>query len=173
MPVKAFAAKYREKHECYHFLSSDCGVYLPDFESVTAWHMRDLISSKKKKILSKNIKHLSVPQYEDLTIKNFIAWSEPYEEVMECLPASMLEIKKLPRQYLINVIYTIMGSEFKQYVDELIQKRHQRIAEDATQNIIMDADIVEAFQKSQAINTSKGNSYQLLKAGSKRRRGKL
>ena len=95
--AKEFGAKFKSKRECYHFLSFECGVYLSSYDTVTIYHLRDLISNKKHKIWGKDVVHLSVPQYEHLGIKEFIEYAEKHPRVMQALPAVMKEIKKLPR----------------------------------------------------------------------------
>ena len=52
--AKDFASKYREKHEVYHFLTHDCGIYLPHYDTVTIWHLRDIASGKRRKVLGKD-----------------------------------------------------------------------------------------------------------------------
>jgi len=37
-----FNSKFRSKREVYQFLAFDVGAYLPSFDSVTIWHLRDL-----------------------------------------------------------------------------------------------------------------------------------
>ena len=64
--AKDFASKMRNKQEVYHFLTHEVGAYLPSYDTVTVWHMRDLVSGKRLCIKAKEIKHLNVPQYEDL-----------------------------------------------------------------------------------------------------------
>ena len=59
--VKDFSAKYREKHEVYHFASHECGIYVPHYDLVTIWHLRDIVAGRRKKIFGKNVKFLSVP----------------------------------------------------------------------------------------------------------------
>ena len=59
--AKAFQAKYADKMEVYKFLTHDVGAYLPPYESVTVWHMRDLCSGKRRKILGTDVQYLSVP----------------------------------------------------------------------------------------------------------------
>ena len=46
----AFAAKYRSKRECYNFLAVDANVYLPAYEQVTIYFLKDLVSGVKKPI---------------------------------------------------------------------------------------------------------------------------
>lgn len=43
-----FAAKFRSKTEVYAFLSIDVSAYLPAKEAVTIYHLKDLITGKKK-----------------------------------------------------------------------------------------------------------------------------
>ena len=43
-----FAAKFRSKTEVYAFLSIDASAYLPPRDSVTIYHLKDLITGKKK-----------------------------------------------------------------------------------------------------------------------------
>jgi hypothetical protein len=104
--AKEFASKYRDKTEVYHFLTHDVGAYLGTYDSMTIWHMKDLISGERKLIKGTDSKHLSVPQYEGLKIETFLDYAALYPEVMKCLPSVKKEREKLPRQYIINVIYT-------------------------------------------------------------------
>ena len=46
----AFGHKYQSKAEVYKFLSHDCGAYLPSYDTVTIWHLRDLMAGKRMRI---------------------------------------------------------------------------------------------------------------------------
>ena len=59
--VAEFNAKYRDKEEVYRFLAFNVGVYLPRYDLVTVWHLKDLMNTRKAKLLAKNIKHIMVP----------------------------------------------------------------------------------------------------------------
>ena len=50
--------------------------------------------------------------------------------VAQALPAETREVEKLPRAYLANVIYTIVGDPFKNWVDGEIAKRNEKIMSD-------------------------------------------
>lgn len=56
-----FSAKYKSKREIWFFLTVDFKAYLPPYETVTIYHLKDLVSGKKKIIKSTAIKHLQVP----------------------------------------------------------------------------------------------------------------
>ena len=46
--AKTFAAKFRTKRECYHFLTLDCKAYLPHESTVTIYYLKDLISGDRR-----------------------------------------------------------------------------------------------------------------------------
>ena len=54
--AKAFGAKFSSKKECYRFLTHDCGAYLANYQSMTIWHMRDLISGERTRIKENTVK---------------------------------------------------------------------------------------------------------------------
>ena len=59
----------RSKREVYRFLACEVKAYLGAFETMTAWHLRDLESGDKTIIEAKDIKHITIPNYEGLTVK--------------------------------------------------------------------------------------------------------
>ena len=48
MSAQSFAAKFKSKKEIYNFLTIDGKVYLPPYETVSVYHMRDIVSGAKK-----------------------------------------------------------------------------------------------------------------------------
>ena len=59
---KEFAAKYRSKKECYNFLATDYGVYIPPYDNVTIYFLKELMFGKKKKLHVNLIRHIHIPQ---------------------------------------------------------------------------------------------------------------
>ena len=45
------------------------------------------------------------------------------------MPDRKQELEKLPRQYIINVIYTKVGEPFKKWVDARVGERHEKVKE--------------------------------------------
>ena len=41
--VASFAAKFRNKREIFTFLTVDAEVYMPPFETVTVYYLKDII----------------------------------------------------------------------------------------------------------------------------------
>ena len=52
---KEFASKYRSKREIYNFLATDVGVYLPPYDNVTIYFLKDLMCGRKKMLRTTTI----------------------------------------------------------------------------------------------------------------------
>jgi len=63
---------------------------------------------------------------------------------MERLPCEK-EIVKLPKQFLINVIYTIVGEDFSNWVKAKINERNAKITTEKNMIINVDPAIALAF----------------------------
>ena len=64
------------------------------------------------------MKVIQVPYFDNLSIEEFISYAEGHQnqEAMRALPAVRTEILKLPRAYIANIIRTVIGEEFEQWV---------------------------------------------------------
>ena len=115
----AFGAKYKSKGEIYRWLTSEAAIYLPPYESVTVFHMRDICGGKRKMIKQANVKVISVPFFDGLSIEHMLNWAKTRPEgVMEALPVVKREVDKLPRAYIANCIYTLTGDAFKTWINK-------------------------------------------------------
>ena len=97
----------------FRFLSFDVGAYLPDYHTVTIWHLKDLASGKKRIIKAANVKTIQVPHFEGLKVATMLQHAWNFPAVPKSLPSVEAEILKLPRAYIANVIYTLVGPPFK------------------------------------------------------------
>ena len=62
-----------------------------------------------------SVRQLHVPMYKGLTIDNILAEGKKSPSVSSYLPDDK-DIHRLPRQWLANVIYTIVGDSFGAWV---------------------------------------------------------
>ena len=148
----AFASRYKSKKEIWRFLSCEACVYLPPYQTVTIFHMRDLVSGKRTMILTQNVKTISVPFFEGLSIEFMITWAKGRpEKVMDALPMVKREVDKLPRAYIANVIYTLTGAAFVQWIEKQVNERNAKIQREADM-IEMDSQIAAIYQASTAIS---------------------
>ena len=84
----AFAAKFQSKREVYRFLSSEVRAYLPSYETVTIWHLRDLAMGVKTIIPCDDVKVIDVPQFEGLSIQDIFSFAQNDRDVERALPPS-------------------------------------------------------------------------------------
>lgn len=64
------------------------------------------------------------------------------------LPKEEREVDKLPRAYVSNLIFTIVGSRFKEWVEQKVQDRTNKIMQDQDMAIEMDPEVYKAFKAS-------------------------
>ncbi len=103
-------------------------------------------------IKAEKIKHINVPHFEGITIDSIYEYGKMYPEVMKCLPESEEETKKMPRQYIANIVYTVVGKPFSDWVDVKVEKRNKKVISEANMGIEMDADIAAIFKASTAVS---------------------
>ena len=139
-------------------MAFDVGAYLPAYDNVTVFHLRDLASGKRQIIKADNVKTIHVPHFEGLTLDTMLYHARKSNQVMKALPIEPREIEKLPRSYVANVIYTIIGDRFKQWVETQIQQRTQKNIEEQDMAIEMDQEIFDAFRASTNVS---GKYYSL------------
>ena len=112
----------------------------------------------KRIIYSDKVKLIDIPQFDGLTIQTIFDFARGDQDVESALPPSN-EIKKLSRAYLANVIYTIMGQNFQNWVDAQVKIRNEKIALEGNNVIAMDPKIAAIFNQSTAIS---GKSFEFI-----------
>ena len=90
------------------------------------------------------MKHIAVPQYEGLSLEDILDFGLSFRVVVDALPI-IRETKKMPRQYIANVIYTLVGQPFQKWVAERCNQRNKRLADDHNTAIMLDPRIAKAF----------------------------
>jgi hypothetical protein len=116
--AKEFAVVAQSKTEVYRFLASECDCFLDQPQSHTIFHLKDIVSGKRRMLKSTEVKHLFVPQFDSLSTAKMLNWAKAHPEVFQALPRVQAEIEMLHRQYVVNVIYTIVGESFADWVQE-------------------------------------------------------
>ena len=97
------------------------------------------------------MRQLHVPMYKGLTIDNILAEGRKNPQVSSYLPDDK-DIHRLPRQWLANVIYSIVGDSFGAWVSQHVKMRNDHIAE--KQDLILELDPVIAAAFGNSLNIS-------------------
>ena len=129
--------------------------------------MKDLISGAKKFLKCDQIRHLYVPQYETLKLEEIYLFMKSKSTCYNYFPIEK-EMKKLPKQWIVNVLYTALGDAFGDWVKGRIESRNEKVVKEKNLLIDMDPAVAAAFTNSSAVSLAKGISANLLKLGTKR-----
>ena len=148
----SFGAKCSSKREVFRFLTSEAKIYLPAYETVTVFHMRDIVAGKRKMIKQSEVRVISVPFFEGLSIEKMLEWSAGrVEGVMEVFPIIKREVDKLPRAYIANCIFTLTGQAFQNWVTQQVNERNAKVAREKD-TIQMDPAIAAIYMASTSVS---------------------
>ena len=86
-----FASKFRAKTEVYRFLAFDVGAYLPGYDDVTIWHLRDIAQGTKKHVKADKVKTILVPHFEGLTFDTMLSNAKKHPGFINYLPSEEKE----------------------------------------------------------------------------------
>ena len=112
--------------QVYRFLCSSVRAYLPSYDTVTLYFLRDLVSAKRRIIKCEDVKVIQIPQFEHLAIPDMLEFARQHEggAAMMALPEMKKEINKLPRAYIANIIYSVVGEPFLRWMNERVEARN-------------------------------------------------
>ena len=114
--------------------------------------MKDIISGNRDHIKSKDVKFCHVPQFDSLSVEKMLEFASVYERVDNILPREKSEIENLHRQYIANVVYTVAGSDFTDWIEMKLKERTEKLKEEKDLCIKMDPEIYSVYKNSTAIS---------------------
>ena len=139
-------------------------------KNVTVYFLKAIVSGEKKRkcalfvdadptvdVKMSRVAHVSVPHYENLTLEQIVAQLEGHPEVFEYLPDGK-ELQKVPRQWICNLIATIVGRPFVDWVKTRVKERNAALVKQRNLGIAMDPEIAAAFHASTAVSVSDSTS---------------
>ena len=88
-----------------------------------------------------------MPYYDGLTIKDIVSWAQEIDEgkVLEYLPTTSKEILKMPRSYIGNIVFTVLGQRFDDWVQLKIKERNEARKKEKELQIALDPEIMKIF----------------------------
>jgi len=89
-----------------------------------------------------------VPHYDGLDLSEIFKYAVTKKEIHVYFPDCNAEIKKLPRNFIIDLIYSAVGEEFRQWVAEKIKARNLKVIEKQDLDLKLDPEILKAFKNS-------------------------
>ena len=96
-----------------------------------------MIDTSKRHLTNDQIQTIYVPGYENLTLKHIGAFAMQQPYIMDYMPDEC-DLKKVPKQWIVNVCAAVLGNEFKDWVSEQIDERNAEMADKRDLMIEMD-----------------------------------
>ena len=112
----------------------------------------DLCTKKKLFIKCDDVKFLACPQYEGLAVHDILEEAGKDERVLKYLPDER-DMHKVPRQWIVNIAYAIIGAPFANWVSKAVSNRNMELAKKQDLILNLDPEIVKAFHNSSNIST--------------------
>lgn len=85
-----------------------------------------------------------MPHYESLTVSELAKYAAEKPGMLEFLP-EQCEWRKLPRQWLIDLLYTYVGDVFEQWVKQRVSARDQAFVDKRALGIAVAPEIAHFF----------------------------
>lgn len=111
----------------------------------------------QKYIHCEKIRYFAAPMYKGLSIDLILKYMDSHNFSFDYLPDPQ-DIPKLPRQFILNVAFTVIQKPFADWVHNICNTRHHTMAEKKDLLIKLDPEVAKAFHQSQAISSKLSTS---------------
>ena len=139
--TQMFQSKYKSKREVYNFLSCQVRAYLCDPDQLTIYFLKDIVTGNKKcnfppwsvqasysiVVPCEKVSYIFVPHYSGLSIQKIIEKASQFTEAMRYLPDHE-DQARISRQWCCNVINTVVGQLFADWVEARCNERNEKLA---------------------------------------------
>jgi hypothetical protein len=85
--------------------------------------------------------------FDSLSVKEILKWSLKYPEVDKYWPIKR-ELLRYPRWYIANMVYSIVGQAFKNWVSEKTSERDDHTRDKGDHNVVILPEFKKIFDSS-------------------------
>ena len=156
--INDLAAKCKSKAEFYNLLTTEGGMYLPPIQDSTQAYLRGIMMGKKDYIKSKNVLVTKVPHYKNLTVSKILRFARSKGDINKYIPDYKYN-KEPNREWLWNVINTLIPEEFSEFVSRNIALRKNELIKSQNLSITAMPEFISIFKTSQSVSMHKGRSH--------------
>ena len=93
-----------------------------------------------------------MPAYDTLSTEKMLQYLNDFPEYWQYVPTEGKELRKLPKQWLVNVAWTIVQDPLGEWVKAQIEERNYKMAVEKNLMINMDPEVAQAFAHSSAVS---------------------
>ena len=161
--ISQIGLKSRSKKEVYDLLWNEGDIYLPPIRYAYHKFISQVIIGEKKLLKCSAIKVCRVPHLKHLRVEDLLAFGAKHINIDDYIP--LYNYHKLPnREWLANVLNTLVGQKFKDFTEEKICARVKHIVNKKKLNVMALPEFINIFKKTKNISGEKGRSHYLIKA---------
>ena len=160
--INDLASKWRSKTEPYNLLRRDGQLYLPPLQDATQKFLGSLLLGHKKRLNGSEVKVVKIPQYEELRVKNILRFAENLVDIDSYTPKYDYP-KELNREWLCNVINSLIPVYFKAYIDLKIEFRKRKVIQNQNLMITAKREFIDIFKASKSVSLAKRKSCFLVR----------
>ena len=126
MQISQIGLKSKSKKEVYDLLWNEGYIYLPPIRDAHHKLISQVIIGEKKHLKCSAIKICRIPHLKDLRVEDLLAFGANHINIDDYIP--VYNYHKLPnREWLANVLNTLVGQKFKDFTEEKICARVKHI----------------------------------------------
>ena len=165
--VNELGIKCRSKKEVYNLLWSEGGIYLPPIKDTNHKFISQLMGRQEAfEVL--NVKVCTIPHYNKLRIADLLKFARTQIDIDSYLPD--YDYSKLPnRQWLWNVLNTLLGPALKKYMSESIEGRVKYLINKKKLTVKALPEFINIFKNSKNVSVENGRTNHLIKRFGKRK----
>ena len=162
LTISEVILKNRSKKEVYIVLSVEGGIYLPPISDASQKFLKGILTGKKKYFINKGILVKRVPQIDNLRVKELISFAKQNIEIESYL--SDYDYYKVPqREWLCNIINTLIPEKFDEFVSWGFHKRENKLINQKGLKVNVLSQFVDIFSQSKNVSIFNGRSHFLLR----------
>ena len=90
---------------------------MPTYEMTTHGFLKEIFEGKKKLMKLKDINHIQVPKYDEISVKNLYQKFLKLKEVAKYFPEKYAKGRQCDRDYMFNIVNTLHPEVMEEIVE--------------------------------------------------------
>lgn len=121
--ASSLAGKFRSKTDFMKFFTGSCQLYVPPEKYINKDFLKQVLAEEKHLLPNDEVKTVSVPLYDELSVKKFYPMFQADKEVMRYLPDPTPDGRLPDRKYFFNILNTLKPDYMKKVIEHANNQR--------------------------------------------------
>ena len=161
MNINEVAMKSKSKKEVYDLMTTEGDIYLPPLGDTNYKFIAQIMWGYKLYLKCSEVKVCKVSHFKTFKVRDLIEYARQNTNIDEFLPDYNYQ-KQPNREWLWNVINTVVGERFRAFIMQRQQERTEYILDKKQMKVRALPEFIKLFQDSTSISTHKGRTHFLI-----------